>query len=178
MRQLKINLSDLEDAFDSDGEMLSYYLDTETGEIILITEEIRGAWESISESYYDEETQTIDWEKAFEAEQTPDWMREGVQAAEQVEAGFGSRIIAIPAQDSHEGYRDMEDFNATVGSPRLQERLERAISGRGAFRNFKNVLLDHPAERERWFKFKDEQVQQRMLDWLEAQGIEPIPDET
>jgi len=54
---------------------------------------------------------------------------------------------------------------------RLQERLERAISGRGAFRYFKDVLLDYPVERERWFQIKRERLQQRILDWLEAYGI-------
>jgi len=45
----------------------------------------------------------------------------------------------------------MEAFIATMRNRRLQERLERAISGRGAFRYFKDVLLDYPAERECWF---------------------------
>jgi hypothetical protein len=31
MRQLKINLSEIEMAFDSGSEMISYYLDLETG---------------------------------------------------------------------------------------------------------------------------------------------------
>jgi hypothetical protein len=47
-------------------------------------------------------------------------------------------------------------------------------SGRGAFRYFKDVLLDYPAERERWFQFKRERLQQRILDWLEAHGITPL----
>jgi hypothetical protein len=67
----------------------------------------------------------------------------------------------------------MEAFIITVGNPRLQERLERAIRGRGAFRYFKDVLLDYPAERERWFQFKQDRLHQRMLDWLEEQGITP-----
>jgi hypothetical protein len=67
----------------------------------------------------------------------------------------------------------MEAFIATVHDRRLQERLERAISGRGAFRYFKDVLLDYPAERERWFQFKRERLHLRILDWLEAYGITP-----
>jgi hypothetical protein len=54
---------------------------------------------------------------------------------------------------------------------RLQERLWRAISGRGAFRHFKDVLDDNP--RKRWFEFKDAQARQRVLDWLAEGGIEP-----
>jgi len=69
----------------------------------------------------------------------------------------------------------MEAFIATVHNRRLQERLERAISGRGAFRYFKDVLLDYSAERERWFQFKRERQHLRILDWLEAHGITSLP---
>jgi len=171
MRQLKIDLSELEMAFDSYGEMISYYLDIETGEVISVSDEERGLLESIYESYYDEQSETVDWVNAFEKEHVPDWQRELLINADRVEVGFGDRFISIPAEGSHEGYRDMEAFIATMHNRRLQERLERAISGRGAFRYFKDVLLDYPVERERWFQIKRERLQQRILDWLEAYGI-------
>ena len=174
MRQLKIDLTELELAFDSGSEMISYYLDLETGEVISVSDEERSFLESIYESHYDKQSETVDWVNAFEKEGVPDWQRERLQDADQVEAGFGSRFIAIPSEGSHEGYRDMEDFIATVRNRRLQERLERAISGRGAFRYFKDVLLDYPAERERWFQFKRERLHQRILDWLETHEITPL----
>jgi hypothetical protein len=174
MRQLKIDLSELEMAFESGSELISYYLDIETGEVISVRDEERGLLESIYESYYDEQSETIDWENAFEKEHVPDWQRELLQSADRVEAGFDSRFITIPSEGSHEGYRDMKAFIATVRSRRLQERLERAIGGRGAFRYFKDVLLDYPTERERWFQFKQERLHQRMLDWLEAHEITPL----
>ncbi len=39
MCQLKIDMSDLEIAFDYGGGMVSHYLDTETGEIISISDD-------------------------------------------------------------------------------------------------------------------------------------------
>lgn len=173
MRQLKIDLSELEMAFDGGSEMISYYLDIETGEILSVSDEERGLLESIYELYNDEQNQTVDWEEALDKEHVPHWQRERFQDADRVESGFGNRFIAIPSEDSHEGYRDMEAFITTEPNPCLQERLERAISGRGAFRYFKDVLLDYPAEREHWFQFKQERLHQRMLGWLEAQGISP-----
>jgi hypothetical protein len=175
MRQLKIDLSELEMAFESGIEMISYYLELETGKMISVSDEERGLLESIYESYYDDQTQTVDWEAAFEEEHVPDWQRERIQVADRIEAGFGSRFIAIPSKGSHEGYHDMVAFIATVRNRRLQEHLERAISGRGAFRYFKDVLLEYPAERERWFQFKRERLHQRILDWLEAYRITPLP---
>jgi hypothetical protein len=68
----------------------------------------------------------------------------------------------------------MEEFIRIVRDPRLQECLWRAISGRGAFRYFQDVLEDYPGERKRWFGFKDAQAHQRVLDWLTQEDIEPI----
>lgn len=174
MRQLEIDLGELEIAFDTGGEMRSYYLDLETGEVIMVTDEDNRLLERIYASYYDEQSETVDWEKAFEQEPVPDWQREPIKNAHRVEAGYSDRFVSVPSADSREGYRDMEVFIATVGDPRLQERLGWAIDGSGAFRRFKDVLLDHPAERERWFQFKGERLHQRILDWLAVQGITPL----
>jgi hypothetical protein len=43
-------------------------------------------------------------------------------------------------EGSRDGYRDMELFIGTVRDPGRADRLEIAISGRGAFRRFKDVL--------------------------------------
>lgn len=175
MRQLKVDLPELEMAFDNHSDLISYYLDLETGEVIVITGEERGLLESIYESYYDDQSETVDWVSAFEKEPLTDLEREQLLIADRVEVGLGDRFIPIPPEGSREGYQDMQAFIVTVHSQRLQERLERAISGRGAFRNFKDVLLDYPAERDRWFQFKRERLQQRILDWLEAHEITPLP---
>jgi hypothetical protein len=68
----------------------------------------------------------------------------------------------------------MEDFLETVSDPQIRRELGIAIAGRGAFRRFKDVLLDYPAERERWFAFEKDRMQQRVLDWLDEIGVEPL----
>jgi hypothetical protein len=172
MRKLNIEMWDLEMAFDNSGEMTNYYLDIETGDVLSITDEDNRLLEQLSENYYDEETRTMDWEKAFQEETIPEWQRDMLLKADQIEANFGSRYITIPSAEPGEGYRDMEAFISTVRNPHLQERLDRAISGRGAFRYFKDVLLEYPKERAHWFQFKQDRLQQRILDWLEAEEIE------
>ena len=77
------------------------------------------------------------------------------------------RYEQIPNAESHDGYRDMEDFIATMENEHLAELLEVAINGKGAFRRFKDVLLNYPEERERWFKFKDDRMEERALEWLD-----------
>ena len=85
---------------------------------------------------------------------------------ERIEEDF-ERYERIPKAESHEGYQDMVDFIASVDNERLTELLEVAINGKGAFRRFKDVLLNYPEERERWFQFKDERMEERALEWLE-----------
>ncbi len=94
---------------------------------------------------------------------------------DKVEEGFGERYITIPNAESHEGYKDMEDFIGTVKEVKLKEKLYDAIARKGAFRRFKDVLNYYPEERERWFKFKNEKIMERVNEWLENEGIEIIP---
>jgi hypothetical protein len=55
-------------------------------------------------------------------------------------------LIAIEPLPSAVGYRDMEDFAVRVRDPQARELLEGALSGRGAFRRFKDLLeLDFPS---------------------------------
>ena len=85
---------------------------------------------------------------------------------DRIEEGF-ERYERIPKAESDEGYENMVDFIATVNDERLAELLEVAINGKGAFRRFKDVLLNYPKERERWFTFKDQRMEERALKWLD-----------
>lgn len=175
-RQLKITLADLETAFENHDALLeiSYFLDLETGEVVMTTGEERDLLEEIYEKYRDPETNTVDWTKILPQLDIPDWQKETLPNADRIEAGYGTRYITIPPEESYAGYNDMAAFIETLTQPHLQSQLERAIHGKGAFRNFKNVLLDHPKERELWFQFRGEQLRQRIFDWLETEGIELI----
>ena len=78
------------------------------------------------------------------------------------------RYELIPRAESHEGYRDMQTFIATVEDKHLAELLEVTIHGKGAFRRFKDVLLNYPEERESWFEFRDDRTEERVLEWLDS----------
>ena len=67
----------------------------------------------------------------------------------------------------------MAEFTGTVRDAQLRDRLEVALDGRGAFRRFKNVLLEFPAERERWFAFRDQRLHAAAREWLAELRIEP-----
>ena len=69
-------------------------------------------------------------------------------SADEIDAGLDAgHLIHIEPLESSVEYGWMAEFAATVGDARLRDRLEVALDGRGAFRRFKNVLLDSPEER-------------------------------
>jgi tetratricopeptide (TPR) repeat protein len=82
-----------------------------------------------------------------------------------------SRFVRVEPEGSDRAYRDMEEFTASVGDRALRERLQDALSGKGAFGRFKRVLADHPAERERWFELRNERLEARARTWLEDVGM-------
>ena len=64
----------------------------------------------------------------------------------------------------------MERFIGTVRDPGRTDRLEIAISGRGAFRRFKDVLARWPGELDRWYVFSAERHRGRARAWLADAG--------
>ena len=53
----------------------------------------------------------------------------------------------------------------------LRHDLLAAIDGKGAFRRFKDALMGHPVDRERWFTFRSERLRACMEAWLTTHGI-------
>lgn len=72
---------------------------------------------------------------------------------------------------SHESYQDMAQFVATVHHRRAADLLDRAISGRGAFRRFKDTLFEFPELRDQWFRYRDARACRRALRWLADEGL-------
>jgi hypothetical protein len=93
---------------------------------------------------------------------------------EEVETGFAEGyLIRVETISSQVEYRWMAAFVETVADRHLGEMLDLAIDGRGAFRRFKAVLSDYPVERERWFAFRQERLDEEMKEWLAENDIEP-----
>ena len=96
---------------------------------------------------------------------------------DEIDAGLeAGHLIHVEPLGSRVEYAWMAEFAATVADARLRERLEIALDGRGAFRRFKNALLNAPAERERWFAFRDERLRAAAREWLADHHVElPTP---
>ncbi len=174
MKKIPIEWGDLELAFDNSFWEISYYLDKETGQTLMVTDETRQELERIYEAYFDPDAPNeFDLEAALAQSHLPDWQQEAVREADLVERDYGSRIIEIPRAESHEAYNDMQDFIVTIEDACLQNQLLKATHGRGAFGRFRDILGRHLAEEQRWYAFQQKRLRQRILDWLEMEGLEP-----
>jgi Uncharacterised protein family (UPF0158) len=96
-----------------------------------------------------------------------DYAREIGQEDED-ESDDPDKWLWVHCEGSRDGYRDMKLFIGTVRSPGRADRLEIAISGRGAFQRFKDVLGRWPGELDRWYAFSAER--QRGRAWLAGAG--------
>lgn len=92
--------------------------------------------------------------------------------------GERERIDAEPARYLEIGQLDaptelewMRAFTATVGDAHLRHELERDLAARKPFRRFKDGLLDAPAERQRWFAFRDRQVKLWIEQWFDEREL-------
>jgi hypothetical protein len=79
--------------------------------------------------------------------------------------------VRIRRTESHESYRDMADFVASVHRRRAADLLDRAINGPGAFRRFKDTLVEFPDLRHTWYRFRDARGRRRALAWLVGEGL-------
>ena len=180
VRQCRAKLADLADALDMANMEMKAYLDLETGEILYVSDDARRELESVYETMPEEtwnaseEEQRVAFVAALEAYGPVNVEEEELVDAYAVEQGLGTRFVELPEADTRASYRDMEAFIDTVTTPRLQRRLDTAIRGRGAFRRFKDELFSDPAERERWFAFKQERLSDRIREWLADERIELI----
>lgn len=93
---------------------------------------------------------------------------DGALSAEQLEER-GS--IPVEPADSHRGYRDMEDFIATVQDERARAALLRAIERNRPFRRFKDTLYNYPDVGKDWYAFHDQSMIRHAITWLIAESV-------
>jgi len=141
--KVPVNWDDLEMALTTNSVEFTCYLDVRNGEVHMLPGGQLG--------------------------EDDDWPSE-----EEIDAGLAAgHLIRVEPLGSSVQYGWMADFAGTVRNAHLRDLLEVALAGRGAFRRFKDVLLDYPAQREAWFAFRDGRVRAAAREWLAENGIDP-----
>ena len=143
------------DGIDFQSEGISSYLNKKTGEVVTITdEEFRAADETDS------------------TEECPEWQREMVEIVREILAYENEgRYITLPSKyDIHE-YLIMEKFCLSIEDDEISNSLCRTITGRGAFRRFKDDIHRFGIADD-WYRYRKETMKRIAIDWCEANDIE------
>lgn len=146
-----VNLKDIIDGMDFQGDETTSYLNKRTGEVVTVTdEEFRAA----------EDGEPMD--------DFPDWQHEAIRIAGEVLAT--EDYMALPSKfDIHE-YAIMERFCLSIDDERIQETMYGYIKGKGAFRRFKDNINRYGIAEE-WYKYRDGTIRQMAIDWCEENGV-------
>jgi hypothetical protein len=128
------------------------YLNKRTGELIILSD--------------DELSQA---EEDVYVSDSPEWMQEMMRQAKEV---IGSDdYIPLPTKFEINDYHIMEDFCYTIEDEKIQDKLLNSISGRGAFRRFKDAIHFLDIQND-WYRFREEEFEKIAIEWLEDNGIE------
>jgi hypothetical protein len=155
-----VKLRDIVDSISFQTDETSYYLNKETGDVTLLTDqEFRAAEEEngSSRELYGLEDEQIEIAKDILAD-----------ARQQ-------KYIALPDKfDIHE-YSIMERFCLSIEDEAISDSLYRTIKGRGAFRRFKDAIYRYGVADD-WYQYRDNAMRDIAMDWCEENAIEYSED--
>lgn len=153
LAMVRCRLEDIVDALGFQSEIHKYYLDTKTGEVIMLSDEEFDAAE---------EDEPI--------ENYPEWHRELITLARLVLEDKLGRFLPLPTSfDIHE-YSIMERFSKKYPDTLISQELCELIQGRGAFRRFKDAIHEYGIQDE-WYKYKEDALVDIARQWCEEHGI-------
>ncbi|QED47997.1 UPF0158 family protein [Cytobacillus dafuensis] len=122
------------------------FLSIKTGEIIVVTSDDLRAAED---------------EEPFD--HLPDWEQEERKIANDVVENF-ENYKELPTKYELKEYEMLEEFCLTVSDQRIQDILLSVIKGKGAFRRFKDKIIDFEIE-DKWYSYRDERFKQIAIEW-------------
>lgn len=90
------------------------------------------------------------------------------------EALASEEFIQLPDRYDFNEFAVMQDFCRHALEPRLQQQTLEAAHGRGAFRRFKDLMID-AGQMDHWNRFRDQALREMIVDFLQEHGI-PFED--
>jgi hypothetical protein len=145
-------LDDLIDALEEQSDSLFAFLDQQTGEVLLISEE------SLALTEADPETIAM----------LPDWQKEEALRAVLIETT--DRYLPLPDRFDVNEWNIMSEFCHEVKPDHIRAALLKAVQGNHAFRRFKDQIATHDLW-EDWNRFRQQAFGEIIRDWAEENGI-------
>jgi hypothetical protein len=156
---------------DTDREAFEYFLDMETGEIIILSEDIINKAQDILAQSYDDDIGDYEDVEVEKVPVIPEWMEDEIELALEIFIYEKERYARIPERSSRYGYETMKAFAETLEDGALREMILELLDGKNAFRRFKDSLAPYPKERKLWYGFNAKASRNEIKTWLRSIGI-------
>jgi hypothetical protein len=82
------------------------------------------------------------------------------------------RFVYVDSMPSHDAYRIMEDFVGSLPDGEEKRLLEKVLSWKKPFSNFKSALYDMEPVRQQWFEFHEKRMWREAQKWIEDSGLD------
>lgn len=93
------------------------------------------------------------------------------EVSDMIDEDEDDRFIRLPNQREINEYGMMEEFVSGVQNDNQRSALEIAISGRSAFRRFKDTVIRFGIEKK-WYAFRDREYLRVSREWCEENDVE------
>jgi len=175
MRRLEVDFDEIQKAMeDVARDTFDYFLDSRTGVVIAVSEDILDEVEAkLYEGDFDEIGEGIEYVEFSEEPELPSWMEDEIELILDVILDKNRRYVRIPERYSSEAHQVMTEFLEISEEPALKGELVHALNGKGAFRRFKDALVNYPKERKKWHGYNARAMKRVITEWLQSLGIEP-----
>lgn len=130
------------------------FINTKTGEVITLMREEIGAAE-------DEEP----------LEKFPVWQRANIEKAINIIEDKVGVYVDFTLRNEFNEYEFIEEFILSIKDQRIREELYDAIQGRGAFRRFKDGVIEHGVDKH-WYMYRENKIKELVIDWCKEHDIE------
>ena len=145
-----VSLRDVVEALDLPGDDWAAYLNPDTGEVVVVT---------------DEDERLVE---EGEDDDLPDWQRGMLPKVR--EALESDRFLKLPDRFEIHEWSIMERFAMERADERQRADLLDAIHGSGAFRYFRDTIRRLGIEDE-WYRLREAALEDIAKEWLEANNF-------
>ena len=177
MKKLCIDFDELQKAIeDTERDAFDYFLDRETGEVVVLSAEIIERAEMILAASYDEDIADFEDVEQEELPDIPEWMEDEIELALEILMYEQGRYERIPERKPADAYAAMKEFVDTLDNREVGQMLLRVLDGQGSFRKFKDIIGPFPKERKLWYRFNARASKKEIAEWLASIGISARSD--
>lgn len=148
-----VNLQDIIGGMELQFDGSRNLLNLTTGEVITVS---------------DQDLRTAEEDEPFD--DLPDWQQEDIRTAIDILENF-ENYEELPTKYEINEYEMMEDFSYELTNQRQKNELLDAIRGRGAFRRFKDKVINLGIEQE-WYVYRDKKYKEKAIEWCKDHELE------